>query len=260
MRAASILLLFSIASVAGCTAAPKPKREQPSIQDDTKAGDSTGGSNDDEVLEGSEGEPTGETPGAPDTPPGPATPAGTKIRWNAISGFKYMLAIKAPEGDWVFGCVSPTTIGNGTSVTYEGICPNAPARIEKPTAFRIYFSPTDKFGDFVEQPGGGSEIAFDLPTTPPASVPVSWNQKSATAEYSLDVVLQSGETVAPCVHAGILGKSLSTTYSGSCYNRSAAIGDIREFRICWTEGGDWAKATCAGIPYSGLGRQAKIFN
>jgi hypothetical protein len=88
------------------------------------------------------------------------------------------------------------------------------------------------------------------PTTAPSSVHVSWNKKSKSAAYSLDIIL-GATIIGPCVNTGTIGKSLSYTFNGTCTSPGINVNmnDITDFRICWAENDDWANGSCAGVAY-----------
>lgn len=84
-----------------------------------------------------------------------------------------------------------------------------------------------------------------------SAVDVRWSRKTTTADYSFDIVTTGGKLIGPCIDTGTVGKNLSVRYSGVCTSPNIAvpIAEVAQVRVCWTEGGDWANATCAATPY-----------
>ena len=89
---------------------------------------------------------------------------------------------------------------------------------------------------------------------------VTWNGVANT-EASLDVVLESGQIIGPCIAVDILrdefqrgiSDGLGYLFTGNCISagQSPNPADIRAFRICSAYNNDWANATCTeGAPWN----------
>jgi hypothetical protein len=93
------------------------------------------------------------------------------------------------------------------------------------------------------------------PPPPPkptvSAVDVHWSRKSSTAEYSFDIETTAGQLIGPCIDVGTVGQSLSVRYAGVCTSPGLEVPltQVAKVRVCWTEGGDWSKASCAAMPY-----------
>jgi hypothetical protein len=85
------------------------------------------------------------------------------------------------------------------------------------------------------------------------TVALTWPMKSSTATYSIDVQDGNGKWIAPCIDAGILQRSLQTSFNGFCpsINDSVGLQYVQAIRLCWTENNDWSKASCETVPYTG---------
>lgn len=90
---------------------------------------------------------------------------------------------------------------------------------------------------------------------PPASIAFSWNRVSATAEYSLDVILEDRTTIGPCIGVTWIHRKLSTTFRGNCPSSDAhptvAMDQIDGFQLCWAENDDWKNAECTHVVWDG---------
>lgn len=97
---------------------------------------------------------------------------------------------------------------------------------------------------------------------PPSSINVKWSKKSDTAEYSFDLVTKGGTLIGPCINSITVQKHLSQRFDGVCtdQNQTVAISDVGQVRVCWTEGGDWSKASCAAAVYDGTSSEVTINN
>jgi hypothetical protein len=196
---------------------------------------------------------------------GAADTGSVGLSWNKVAGFTYALDVQS-EGKWI-RCRDAAVLGAASETIFDGSCPSAADKMvpfPSVTAFRLYYSNNGSWTEFAEQPFDGTapELAFALPDTPPASVAVRWNRKTATAEYSLDIKLADGTFYGPCINAGVIRQTLGTTFEGACVDpvRPIDVSKIREFRICWAEGGNWAAASCFGVPYNGLKAAVEIPN
>lgn len=97
----------------------------------------------------------------------------------------------------------------------------------------------------------GVKSLYEQRENAPGSVAITWNKKSATAEYSLDVQLNNGDFIGPCVGENTLGLDTSYAFDGNCVTPGIPvdINTIVEFRICWAENNDWPNASCTPLPY-----------
>lgn len=85
-------------------------------------------------------------------------------------------------------------------------------------------------------------------------ITIHWPMRTNTATYSLDVQHVNGSWAAPCIDTGILGRSLTTKFDGSCPSGNGAyigITAAAAFRICSAEGEDWQHAICDTVQYTG---------
>jgi hypothetical protein len=226
---------------------------------------------DDPVLDGATNELPGDghdaapDPGSGNVDAGPdadTPPPTVNVSWNALpSGFIYRLAVATSTGEWVDSCIS---VGSATSTVFKGVCPGAGNRaVPNPDAYRLWFSNNaSSWTDYVEQPPA-TAVTFTLPTTPAASIPVSWNRKTTNAAYSLDIVAD-GVPYGPCINADTIGKNLSYTFTGKCtgtgVTKTVDVSKITEFRIYWAENNQWAGAPSKAVYFNGLGRSVKIPN
>lgn len=80
----------------------------------------------------------------------------------------------------------------------------------------------------------------------PPSVMITWNRVSSKAEYSLDLILENGDVIAPCVDVRTLRQKLSYRFDGSCVSPDIEVSmdDVRNFRICSAEDDRWERAKC----------------
>ena len=86
------------------------------------------------------------------------------------------------------------------------------------------------------------------------TVKLDWPQVPG-AQYSLDIVTKTGEKIAPCVGADIIGQQQNTIYQGYCpsaRDRLVDKSDIAQFRLCRAFNGNWANATCVSKAYDGV--------
>ncbi len=78
---------------------------------------------------------------------------------------------------------------------------------------------------------------------------VQWNRPASHYEYSLDVK-SGGQTIAPCVHAGILKTSGAYSFTGRCANGQTVPLDARtKVRICNVPHGRWGVGKAGCSPY-----------
>ena len=72
-----------------------------------------------------------------------------RFGWNALGGGnKDSLDLVLRDGSVIGPCISAGTIGEATTVTFTGICPDAGDRLvhkSEVTAFRLYASPASNF-------------------------------------------------------------------------------------------------------------------
>lgn len=250
--------LFFLLLVCGCATKAGPAQRSDPFEPDPRADALTEPEDEAEVLvpSGNSESPSG----------GPVNEETVRLRWNGVPGFLYSLDVQRSEGEWLAGCQDASVLKALTSTTYRGTCPSRAERVASSDvrAFRLRYSNNGDWSEYVERAfaSGETEVSFELPTAPPARTTVRWNAKSATAEYSLDVALADGTTIAPCVGAHRLLRTTSYVFDGACVTPSTTvnIGDVREFRICWAENADWAGAQCAGKPYNGLATNVAIAN
>jgi hypothetical protein len=194
-----------------------------------------------------------------------------KLSWNSLGSYVYSLDVKTPGGDWVGPCLDASILASKTSVTFSGVCTSSNNRpVPAATGYRLYFSRSNTdvrhWEDYVEvtPTSTSADVSFSLPTAAPSSVALTWNKKSETAEYSLDVFLVSGQKIRPCVNSDTLHTTTALPFDGNCTAgpspSTVDLKDVTDFVICSAEGGHWESAACAGIPYSGFGTARAIPN
>lgn len=272
MRAIALLTLLSICACSTPGLDPldegdSPKQGGSRSSNSSKDGGASQSSNDSTGSTGSTG--STDSSGATGSDDGTTTTSPVSLSWNSLGDFVYSLDVQAANGDWVGPCLDASVIGSATSVVYKGVCTSAANRaIPTPAAYRLYYSRSNTgvqhWQDYVEvtPTTPSASVAFNLPTKAPSSVSLSWTKRSATAQYSLDVFLVNGDKVRPCINADTLGTSTATTFGGDCTappaSRRVDLKDVTDFVICSAEGGNWAAATCTGIPYTGFGTSRTI--
>jgi hypothetical protein len=271
MRVLSAALLFSLLSTVACASAPTPgPRPDKNNTEETPSDPSAGQSDTTHDDATPAGDPTS-TPSPSGQQAAGSLPVATPVnlKWNALGNFVYSLDVKTPGGEWIGPCLDVSIIGSATSFTYKGVCTSAGGTtVAQPTGYRLYFSRSDAevqhWQDFVEVTPTNGDVVFNLPTSAPNSVALTWNKKSDTAAYSLDIFLMNGEQIRPCVDTNTLGKTTAFSFDGSCTAGPSArhidLKDVKDFVICSAEGGNWSTAACAGIPYTGYGTSRTIPN
>jgi GH43 family beta-xylosidase len=180
------------------------------------------------------------------------------LRWSRIPGAQYSVDLVTKDGTVVGPCIAVGRIGTATTTRYRGICPDGgDVRVEKSevAAFRVYHSTDGTWTQFtdVAYDGGADRlfVAIDGGTTD--AVELHWNELATAAEYSLDVQRADGSWIAPCVGAPTLGRSISHVYTGACTSTpdSLPAADVKAFRVCSAENGNWAVATCGATDHDG---------
>jgi hypothetical protein len=76
---------------------------------------------------------------------------------------------------------------------------------------------------------------------------IRWSHDSPNAVYSLDVKTTSGEEIAPCVGAAIVGHALAYRYDGICNStglRRIPRDQLASVRVCGSSDG-WASSSCS---------------
>lgn len=96
----------------------------------------------------------------------------------------------------------------------------------------------------------------------PDSVLITWNKAKDASEYSLDIVLRNGDTIAPCVDVRTLGRKRSYRFDGDCVSPSINVdlADVDVFRICSAENDQWKSATCTDRTWNKHSSSLKIEN
>jgi len=98
---------------------------------------------------------------------------------------------------------------------------------------------------------------------------VTWNPV-ANSEASLDVVLNNGDVIGPCVGVDVLrdefnrgiSNGLGYLFTGRCVspNITPNANDIRAFRICSAVNNDWGNAKCAEAGWNHTNAEVHINN
>src|SRR5690606_12984015 len=90
-------------------------------------------------------------------------------------------------------------------------------------------------------------------------VRVSWNTLGGGNAYSLDLVLRSGEVIGPCIGAGRLGASLSTTFTGVCPDAGDRLvhkSEVAAFRLYASPGSDFQQV--GELPFDGYSDSTQL--
>ncbi len=94
-----------------------------------------------------------------------------QLSWNALGGGNsYSLDLVLRNGDVIGPCIAAGRIGQSTSTTFTGICPDAADLLvhkSQVQAFRLYASPNNVFVKVGEAPYDGFSDAVDVVATPP---------------------------------------------------------------------------------------------
>ncbi|MCB0386888.1 MAG: hypothetical protein KDD43_15950, partial [Bdellovibrionales bacterium] len=99
-------------------------------------------------------------------------------------------------------------------------------------------------------------LAKQSSTPPPSQVQLSWD-KIETAEYSLDLLLKSGQMIGNCVNAYHMKMKTSHLFKGECPDNSIKEVDLSQVTHIYIHAaldGEWknlAKRRKAVAPYSG---------
>jgi hypothetical protein len=78
-------------------------------------------------------------------------------------------------------------------------------------------------------------------------VDLRWDHDDPENEYSLDISLKGGETIAPCVGSAILGRSLGYQFDGICgsaAHRHVSADQVQSVRVCGSKDG-WKSSVCS---------------
>lgn len=258
-------VFLALVSAAACAAAPG--LDSDGAKDDKKKSDSPTKINSDGGS--SSGDRPSKGDGQEDEEPSTST-TSIELSWTSLGSYLYSLDVKTANGEWIGPCLDASIIGSSTSATFKGVCTSAAGQtVPSPAAYRLYYSRSNAdvqhWQDYVEVPASASsKVVFNLPTASPTKVDLTWNKKSETADYSLDVFLINGEKVRPCYNSDALGKSTALSFDGACTAgpsyRRVDLKDVSDFVICSAENGNWQAAVCTGIPYSGYGSSRAIPN
>lgn len=181
------------------------------------------------------------------------------LRWSRVPGAQYSVDVVTKDGTVIGPCIAVGRIGSDTSTRYRGICPDGgDARVERSevAAFRVYHSTDGTWTQFteLEYDGGDDRVFVPIEGGTTDVVELHWNELATGAEYSVDVQRADGSWIAPCVGAPTLGRSIAHAYTGSCPSSpdSLPAADVKAFRVCSAENGNWAEATCGTSEHDGL--------
>ncbi len=180
------------------------------------------------------------------------------LRWSKVEGAKYSLDVVTKQGKVYGPCLAAGRLGSATSTRYRGICPDAGSVIVNKadvSAFRLFYSTDGTWNQFVKVPydGHADHLFVPIDGAPTDAVALGWSELATGAEYSLDVQLDNGDWIAPCVGAGTLGSRVELVFEGNCSSAGQTVAprDVQAFRICSAEDGNWGMATCGTANYDG---------
>ncbi len=178
-------------------------------------------------------------------------PRGLMFRWNNLGdGYEYSLDLEARDGRLFLPCVDAGQLRDSLSHWFEGTCPGrgalAPDQVGRA---RVCAARDGQWQDAVCSPAQAVTETGLVMHLPLAEISFSWNALGPGYLYSLDLQTRSGQTIAPCVHAGILGGQTSHRFSGECPGRGEVPpAEVTSARICAAADHDWSHAICS--PYT----------
>ena len=181
------------------------------------------------------------------------------LRWSGRAGYSYSLDVVKRDGTVLGPCIAAARLGAATSTRYTGICPDSgDVRVAKGdiAAFRLYYSNSGVFSDYVEVPFDGAEdrAFLQIPGGVTSAVEVAWNERATGTRYSLDVRRADDSWVAPCAGDAVLGSGVAYVFTGQCPTAGVgvALTEVKELRVCSAVNDDWAHAACGSAAYDGV--------
>jgi hypothetical protein len=179
------------------------------------------------------------------------------LRWSAIPGASYSLAVQTRSGEWIAPCIDTPYIGTATSFVYRGTCNSASFRaVDHADIASVRVTATSTAGTQTGNRGYNgfdSDHYIDVPGGAATAVTVTWNNLGQGFNYSLDVRTASSDWIR-CVGGNLLGNGLSHVHTGSCPAAGGTIKLVNTFglRVCATWNGD--PVGCGEVNYSGGSR------
>lgn len=182
------------------------------------------------------------------------------LRWSAVQGATYSLAVQTRSGEWIAPCIDTPLIGSATSLVYRGICSSASFRaVDHADIAVVRVIATSTNGTQIANRGYNgfdSDLYIDVPGGQATAVTVTWNDVGQGFTYGLDVRTSPGGDWIRCVGDNLLGNGLSHVHTGSCPSAGAIIKLVSTFglRVCATWSGESSPTTCGEVSYSGGSR------
>lgn len=186
-----------------------------------------------------------------------------QVRWSAVSGATYSLAVQTRTGEWVQPCIDTPSIGSATSLVYRGVCTSALGRtIDHSDIAAVRITSTSTVGTQVvtrAYNGFDSDTYVDIPGGKPTALAVSWNDAGPGFTYAFDVRTATSDWIR-CAADNLLANSLSHIHMASCPSAGTIVKlvNVMAVRVCATWNHDATTEVCGEAGYDGSSSRLAI--